>query len=108
MPNKRTRAGAVVKPGVVKPGVVKPATKIVRKPDIAMYYANSTGVLGTTYDFSLVFGRIGVAPSGEPIVEQFALVTMSYQHALAVQALLKENLDAYAARVGNAPNHSTT
>lgn len=70
--------------------------KISRSPDFASHYVNHTGLLATSFDLSLIFGRITSAEQGSPpCVEQFLQVTMSYQHAKAVVDVLSQHLLAY-------------
>lgn len=76
---------------------------ITRRPDFVAHYANNTGLLGTTFDLSLLFGRITDVKDGKVLIDQFIQITMSYQHAKAVAKILQENLAKYEQKHGPIP-----
>lgn len=73
---------------------------LTKSPDFAMHYANNTGLVTTTFDLSLLFGRIIDIGGGKVTVEQFAQITMSYQHAKAVSEILTDHLRKYEEKHG--------
>jgi hypothetical protein len=74
---------------------VQKAPQLLRRPDFQTFYVNHTGLLTTTFDVSLVGGRILAAEGGQLMVEQFLQLTMSYQHAKAIGTLLLEQVEQY-------------
>ena len=81
----------------------KPAL-VHRATNFASYYVNNTSITGTPWDIALMLGRIVDIQDGAPIVEQFAQVYMSPQHAKAVAELLTKQLAHYEATHGVIPS----
>ena len=73
-------------------------------PDLASYYANNTGIVVTPWDISLLFGRIVDMKGDKVLVDQFAKVTMSPQHAKAVHDLIGKQLEQYEVVHGRIPD----
>ncbi len=82
------------------PPAPKPTQRIARRPDFASYYASSTGFFSTTFDISFIFGKIEAGEDGKLFIDQFAKVTMSYQHAKAVAIILAKTIEQYEAKNG--------
>ena len=82
--------------------------EVRRRPDLAVYYVNNTGIIGTPWDISLLLGRIVDIEDGKPIVDQFAQVYMTPAHAKAVNVLLTKQIDAYERSHGLIPTTGYT
>jgi hypothetical protein len=84
----------------VEPAPMKAPTRLVRRPDMATYYASSTGVIMTNYDLSLIFGKMEQGSDDKLFVDQFAKVTMSYHHAKVLADMLTKTIEKYEAENG--------
>jgi hypothetical protein len=58
-------------------------------------YINSTGLATNFYDLTVIFGKVTVSDAGEPVVEDHAAITMSWEHAKALATGLKQAVDNY-------------
>jgi hypothetical protein len=65
-------------------------------------YANNTNASSTFWDLRLFFGEIIFVPGSEigAQIEDHVSVTMSWEHAKAVHALLGRMIDRYEERYG--------
>lgn len=79
------------------------APEIRRRSDFASHYVNHTGIQTTPWDISLFLGRIVDAAEGKIVVDQFAQLSMSPQHAQAVLDLVGKALQHYENTYGPIP-----
>src|ERR1700693_1761382 len=67
----------------------------VRFEKFTSAYVNNTGVAANFYDLALVFRNVTVDASNDARIEDHAAITMSWEHAKAIAAGLRQAVENY-------------
>jgi uncharacterized protein DUF3467 len=88
-----TEANDIVAPQAPKMQVAN--LRQIRAQDFVQTYVNNTGLALNFYDLTLIFGNITVGSDGEPVVENHAAVTMSWEHAKSLAKGIMKAVEKY-------------